>query len=128
VILVDTSVWIDHFRSSNSLLVELLEQEQVITHPFILGEVACGNLKKRREIVALMQALPTVRRADEDEILFFIEQRALMGRGIGLIDVHLLASCLMQPCMIWTADKQLRTVSEELETAFDPTNPLDFPD
>jgi predicted nucleic acid-binding protein len=105
------------------LLAELLEQEQVMTHPFILGEIACGNLKNRNEIVVLMQALPTARRADDREILFFIEQRALMGRGIGLIDVHLLASCLMQPCEIWTKDKRLRAVAEELETAFDPDLP-----
>ncbi len=118
MILVDTSVWIDHFRSPNSLLTELLEQEQVLLHPLVLGEIACGNLKRRKEIVALMLALPTATRADDREILLFIEKRSLMGRGIGLIDVHLLASCLIEPCSIWTFDKRLRTVADELETAY----------
>jgi hypothetical protein len=85
----------------------------------VLGEIACGNLKNRERIVALMRALPAVKRADDDQVLFFIERRGLMGRGIGLIDVHLLASCLMEPCRLWTADKRLGTVAEELETAFD---------
>jgi predicted nucleic acid-binding protein len=120
LILVDTSIWIDHFRSANRLLSELLDQEQVLVHPFVLGEIACGNLKNRKEIVALMQALPRAPRADDDQIPFFIEQRALMGRGVGLIDIHLLASCLMQPCLIWTADKRLQTVARELETAYTP--------
>jgi predicted nucleic acid-binding protein len=122
VILVDTSVWIEHFRSTNPLLSELLDQEQVFVHPFVLGEIACSNLTHRQEIIALMRALPTVQRADDHEILFFIEQRALMGRGIGLIDIHLLASCLMQPCSIWTADKRLNAVAQELGAAFDPTH------
>jgi predicted nucleic acid-binding protein len=120
VILVDTSVWIEHFRSPSRLLGELLEREQVFVHPFVLGEIACGNLQNRKEIVALMRSLPAVQRADDHEILFFIEQRGLMGRGIGLIDIHLLASCLMQPCLIWTADKRLKATAEELETVFEP--------
>jgi predicted nucleic acid-binding protein len=117
VILVDTSVWIDHFRSSNHRLCGLLEEEQVLTHPFVLGEIACGNLGNRSQIVSLMKALPLTQVADHDEVLFFIEQRSLMGRGIGLIDMHLLASCLMQPCLLWTADKRLNSVAEELQIA-----------
>jgi hypothetical protein len=118
LILVDTSVWINHFRSPNNLLCELLEQEEVLLHPFVLGEIACGNFKRRKEILALMQALPTATKADEQEILLFIEKRSLMGRGIGPIDVHLLAACLIEPCSLWTFDKRLRTVADELETAF----------
>jgi predicted nucleic acid-binding protein len=120
VILVDTSIWIDHFRSSNRVLGELLNDEQVLVHPFVLGEIACGNLQNRREIVTLMQALPTAPKASDGEILAFIEQRDLMGRGVGLIDMHLLASCLMQPCLLWTADKRLKIIAEELETTFEP--------
>ena len=120
MILVDTSVWIDHFRSSNRALADLLDEGQVLVHPFVLGEIACGNLQNRTEIVSLMRGLPMVPKASDAEILLFIERRGLMGRGIGLIDAHLLASCLMQPCLLWTADRRLRTIAEELETAFSP--------
>lgn len=120
MILVDTSVWIEHFRSPSRVLSELLGEEQVLVHPLVLGEIACDNLRKWKEIVALMRALPTAQRADDREILFFIEQRALMERGIGLIDMHLLASCLMESCRIWTTDKRLRSVAEELGMAFQP--------
>lgn len=118
MILVDTSVWIDHFRAPDRLLAELLDRERVLVHPFVLGEIACGNLKRRKEILALMQALPAAAKADDGEIMAFIERRGLMGRGIGLIDAHLLASCLIEPCLLWTLDKRLRSVAEELETAY----------
>jgi predicted nucleic acid-binding protein len=121
VILVDTSVWIDHFRSRSGLLVKLLDQQRVLLHPFVLGEIACGNLKQRQEIISLLHALPTLQSAGHDDILYFIDHHNLMGRGVGLIDVHLLASCLMQRCLLWTADKRLKAVSQELDTAFDPT-------
>ena len=88
MILVDTSIWIGHFRTFNRVLAGLLEREQVLLHPFVLGEIACGNLKNRVEILSLLQALPAASKADDDEIIFFIEQHALMGRGLGLVDVH----------------------------------------
>ena len=118
MILVDSSVWIDHFRRSSSRLVALLEAEEVCTHPFVIGELACGNLKNRKEIIALLHSLPGVQKADDDEILFFIERHCLNGRGVGLIDLHLLASCLIERCFLWTADKRLRTIAEEMKIAF----------
>ncbi len=118
MILVDTSIWIGHFRTFNRVLAGLLEREQVLLHPFVLGEIACGNLKNRVEILSLLQALPAASKADDDEIIFFIEQHALMGRGLGLVDVHLLASALMQPCRLWTADKRLQAAARQLATAF----------
>jgi predicted nucleic acid-binding protein len=120
VILVDTSVWINHFRGSSSVLAELLDQERVLVHPFVIGELACGNLANREEIIALLGALARAAKADDDEVLFFIDRHNLMGRGIGLIDVHLLASCLMSRASIWTADKRLRAAAEGLNIAFDP--------
>lgn len=120
MILVDTSVWIDHFRRSSSVLAELLDQERVLVHPFVIGEIACGNLVNREEILALLGALARAAKAEDDEVLFFIDRHNLMGRGIGLIDVHLLASCLMAHASIWTADKRLRAAAEELNIAFDP--------
>ena len=111
MVLVDTSVWIDHFRKASRPLSSLLEQEEVALHPFILGELACGNLRNRDEIIALLHALPVVTKADDDEILFFIEHHALMGRGVGLIDMHILASCHMGSCQLWTKDKRLNDMA-----------------
>jgi predicted nucleic acid-binding protein len=105
----------DHFRRPSTRLADLLEADQVCIHPFVIGEVACGNLKNRKEIIALLHALPTAHKADDDEILFFIDHHGLSGRGIGLIDVHLLASCLIDNAFLWTADKRLRTVAERLK-------------
>jgi predicted nucleic acid-binding protein len=118
VVLVDTSVWIDHLRKSSRALSSLLEQEEVVLHPYVLGELACGNLGNRKEIIALLHALPVVSKADDDEILFFIERHALMGRGVGLIDMHLLASCMVGSCLLWTRDRRLKTIAEEMKIKF----------
>jgi predicted nucleic acid-binding protein len=108
VILVDTSVWVDHFRRGNSELAEALERGEVLTHPFILGELACGDLKKRREVLELMRALPQAIAASDEEALLFIEERRLFGKGIGYIDAHLLASvALTEGAQLWTLDKKL---------------------
>ncbi len=115
MVLVDTSVWINHFRKPNRVLADLLEREDVFVHPFVIGELACGNLTSRKTVVSLMHALPCAPRADDDEILFFIERHRIMGRGIGLIDAHLLASCHLAPCSLWTADKKLRDAACDLE-------------
>jgi predicted nucleic acid-binding protein len=119
VVLVDTSIWIDHFRSSNALLCDLLESHLVFMHPFVLGELACGNLKNRSEIIALFHALPAAKKVHDDELLFFIEKNQLMGRGIGLIDSHLLASCQISACRLWTNDKRLKAMAEKLNIAFE---------
>ena len=111
MILVDTSVWIDHFRSQNPALIELLEEGQVGTHPFIIGELACGNLKQRDHILELLSALPTTEEVEHDEVLEFVAVRKLHGQGIGWIDVHLLASAILSGVPLWTNDKKLRTIS-----------------
>ncbi len=118
MILVDTSIWISHFREGNSQLKELLLDELVVCHPFIIGELACGHLKNREEIISLLKFLPKARTVENDEILYFIENRKLMGLGIGLIDVHLLASSLLTNSLLWTADKQLSTVSSKLNILY----------
>jgi predicted nucleic acid-binding protein len=118
VVLVDTSVWIDHFRKQSKQLVSLLEEEEVVMHPFVLGELACGNLQNRREIIALLHAIPSVTQANDDEVLFFIERHALMGRGVGLIDLHLAASCHMDSCLLWTRDRRLKSIAEEMDIEF----------
>jgi len=114
MVLVDTSIWIDHLRSGNAKLAALLNDGEAAIHPFIIGELACGNLKNRKEIISLLHALPHIDKADDDEVLFFIEKHKLMGLGIGLIDIHLLASCKLGNSSILTNDKRLRDAAGRL--------------
>ncbi len=124
MILVDTSVWIDHLRSGETLLADILESMEVIMHPYVLGELACGNLQNRRETLRLLGNLPMAPTATERETLGFVEHRALIGRGIGYIDVHLLASTMLNgDTKLWTRDKRLAKTAEELELAFDEQRP-----
>ena len=119
MILVDTSVWIDHLRSGTRPLAAALEQGLVLAHPFIVGELACGNLKNRREVLQLLEELPRAPVATEPEVLDFIEQRRLMGRGLGYIDVHLLASvALAGSARLWTRDRRLAAVAGTLKLAW----------
>jgi hypothetical protein len=115
VILVDSSVWIDHFRNPSRILAALLDAEDVCTYPLVIGEIACGNLKNRQEIIALMHALPALPMVDNDEILFFIDRHHLNGKGVGLIDIHLLASCLIDRSRLWTSDMRLRILAHSLK-------------
>lgn len=120
MILVDSSVWIDHLRASEPALVELLNAGQVLTHPFVIGELACGNMRNRKAVLSLLQDLPAAPVATEEEVLFFIERRGLMGRGIGYVDANLLASVSMaETGRLWTRDKRLRAVAESMSLAFE---------
>ena len=114
MVLVDTSIWISHFRKGNTHLKELLDDESVVCHPFIIGELACGGLKNRNEIISLLNALPQAQTAESDEILQFIESKRLFGTELGLVDVHLLASALLTKMLLWTADKPLQTAADKL--------------
>jgi predicted nucleic acid-binding protein len=115
LILVDTSVWIDHFRGTSNALVELLERGEVLMHPFVVGELACSNLKDRGDVLGLLQQLPSCTLAEHEEILMFIETRKLFGRGIGYVDSHLLASAAMQRAALWTRDHRLQAVANDLD-------------
>ncbi len=118
--LVDTSIWIDHLRSGNNQLIELLDRDQVLVHPFVIGELACGNLRNRKEILRLFNNLPQSPVASAEEALYFIEQNQLMGKGIGYIDVHLLAAtALAENALLWTNDKRLKKVAGGMKLAFD---------
>jgi predicted nucleic acid-binding protein len=120
VILVDTSVWVEHLRSGNATLADELVAGRVLAHPFVIGELACGNLKRRREVLDLLGRLPSVPTATHAEALDFLDRRALMGRGIGFIDVHLLASAaLAAPARLWTRDRRLAAVAAELNLAYE---------
>lgn len=112
--LVDTSVWVDHLRRGNSDLASRLQGGEVLGHPFVVGELACGHLNRRREILALLRALPHVPIATHDEVLEFVEAGRLMGRGLGWIDVHLLASARLAGTVLWTLDKRLAAVALSL--------------
>ena len=121
MMLVDTSVWIDHLRHGDAALTTALEAGQVWMHSFVLGELACGNLRSRVEVLGLLQALPPMPVSTDKEVLFFIDQHELMGRGIGYIDVHLLASARLGGAQLWTRDKRLHTVAAELGLAHPET-------
>ena len=108
MILVDTSIWIDPLRAGEPRLVELLNAGRTLAHPFVIGELACGNLKNREAVLSLLQNLPAVPVATDDEVLFFIEKHGLMGRGIGYVDAHLLSAVsLAGTGRLWTRDKHL---------------------
>lgn len=120
MVLVDTSVWVDHFRKFNVVLAQLLKDSEVVVHPFVIGELACGNLKRAGEILNLLRALAHVPRISDEEILVFIEGHQISGRGLGLVDVHLLASCLIDNTGLWTGDKKLQIMAEKLGIGYQP--------
>jgi hypothetical protein len=120
MVLVDTSVWVDHFRKDNAPLVSLLNQGLVAVHPFVSGELACGNFSNRKEILSLLQALPQTKKVSDDEILFYIEKNSLSGKGLGLIDVHLLASAQLSDHLFWTRDRRLHETAKKLCLAYSP--------
>jgi predicted nucleic acid-binding protein len=118
MILVDTSVWIEHLRARNAALEWYLQQGEVLMHPVVLGELACSNLRNRAELLSLLQRLPRCRGASDVEALYFIERRQLMGKGIGWVDAHLLASVALGGTQgLWTRDQRLQKVAEELGLA-----------
>jgi len=118
VILVDSSVWVDHLRSGNATLSHVLDAGRVLAHPFVIGELALGSLKQRDIILAALQDLPPAVVASETEVLQFINVQALHGLGIGYVDAHLLASTrLTLGGSLWTRDKRLHTVANRLGLA-----------
>ena len=117
MILVDTSVWVDHFRRGDARLADLLHAEQVACHPFVIGELACGNLRNRDELLALLAALLALPKAADQEVLNYIDQHGLAGTGLGLVDVHLLASCQLAGGQLWTRDRRLSRAAARLGLA-----------
>lgn len=118
MVLVDTSIWVTHLRQGNRQLETLLMDAEVMCHPFIIGELACGNLKSRDEILSLLKSLPMVPTIEFDEFIFFIERNRLMGIGIGFVDVHLLASAQLTKIQLWTADRRLRSAATQLHLVY----------
>jgi len=107
MVLIDTSVWIQHFRKVEPALVERLSEGNVLIHPFVSGELACGNLRNRATILNDLNALPPAQVASDSEVIRLVEKRRLWGQGLGWVDVHLLASALLSHCALWTFDRKL---------------------
>ena len=118
MVLVDTSVWISHLRDRNAELERLLKDGQVMCHQFIIGEIACGNIQNRSEILSLLRFLPTATQAGHEEVLEFIENNNLMGRGLGYVDMHLSASARLTGVPIWTLDKRLNETNKKLNVNY----------
>jgi predicted nucleic acid-binding protein len=119
-VLVDTSVWVDHLRTENLLLAERLRRGEVWTHPFVIGELACGTLRHRDEVLALLAALPHAPLARHEEVLTFVDAKRLMGVGIGWIDAHLLASATLAGVPLWTLDRRLASLVRRLGLRAEP--------
>jgi predicted nucleic acid-binding protein len=118
VILVDTSVWIEHLRSASAILTELLGDGQVLVHPFVLGELALGSLRQRDVFLSDLRDLPQAIVASDGEVLSLIDRRTLFGRGIGYVDAHLLAAArLTAGSKLWTHDRRLQAVAAQLDLA-----------
>lgn len=117
MVLVDTSVWVAHLRTGAIGLEALLREGRVVCHPLIAGELACGNLRKRSEILVHLQALPRAIQAENEEVMQFIENYRLMGKGLGYVDMHLLASALLTKVPLWTLDQKLHKVAVKLGLA-----------
>jgi predicted nucleic acid-binding protein len=114
VILVDTSIWIDHLRTGEPELTELLRERQVLGHPWVTGELALGHLSRRSEILGLLHNLPQANVATDDEVLTLIDKRQLFGLGIGYVDAHLLSATALTPAArLWTRDKRLALVAAQ---------------
>lgn len=115
VTLVDTSVWVQHLRKGNNELRSLLDNGDVLCHPFIIGEIACGTMKNRVEVLELLRSLPEALVADHAEVMQFLHDKELSGRGLGWIDLHLLASASLSRATLWTVDRALQRAVDQIQ-------------
>ncbi len=120
MVLADTSVWIRHFRGEEYNLADYLSKGLILMHPFVCGELACGTLRNRARILSDFRALPEASVASDEEVLRLIENRSLWGRGLGLIDIHLLSSALISGCGFWTLDRRLASAARDLGVSWTP--------
>lgn len=121
--LVDTSVWVDHLRTGNAFLASALETSEVWCHPFVQGELACGNLRNREEVLSLLGSLPLAPTATHPEAVELVEIHQLMGSGLGWIDIHLLASARLAGVPLWTLDRPLARAAQSLGVGTPPGKP-----
>ncbi len=118
MIIVDTSVWVDHFRNSNEHLQTILAGDTVVCHELVIGELACGNFQNRKKVIGLLQNLPKLPYIKFDDFLCFVEEKRLYGKGIGYVDIHLLVSIELSQVKLWTLDKRLRKQAEKLNIEY----------
>jgi len=118
MVLIDTSVWVNHLRKSEPKLKALLLNGDVYCHPFVIGELACGSIKNRQEIISLLQSLPSTRTIDNNEFLDFVNNNNLYSKGVGYVDIHLLASSRLESVKLWTEDKRLNKLAIDLDLSF----------
>jgi predicted nucleic acid-binding protein len=119
MILADTSIWIDHFHAPDGRLRRLLKNTEVLVHPFVVGEIALGNLRQYDLVMQTLAKLPKASKASDDNVLHLIRRHRLHGSGIGYVDTHLVASVLLTPgALLWTSDKRLAQVAHTLSVAF----------
>ena len=118
MVLVDTSVWINHLQKGSAKLERLLCEAEVASHPFVIGELACGNIQNRKEILSLLKRLPLGPVVENNEFHYFLERNKLMGSGLGFVDIHLLASAKLKRIPLWTADKKLKEAALNLSLAY----------
>lgn len=118
MVLVDTSVWVSHLRDGNAELANLLNDGQVMCHSFIIGELACGNIKNRSEVLSLLKSLPLTAQVEHGEVLHFIQINKLMGKGLGYVDLHLCSSARLTGIPIWTFDKSLDEITRRLDLRY----------
>jgi predicted nucleic acid-binding protein len=120
VTLVDSSVWIDHWRRGNARLATALEHGRVVAHPFVIGELACRTMPRRSTTLPLLEALPEVPMARHDEVMMLIERHGVAGTSLGWVDAHLLASATLSSTRLWTLDRALRRAAERLDVFAEP--------
>jgi hypothetical protein len=118
MILVDTSIWVEHLRESLPVLEDLLLKQRVLTHPSVIGELACGNLRRRAQLLGWLRRIPAASVARDQEVFSLIEEKRLWGKGVGWVDAHLLASGLITGCTLWTRDQPLHAAAMKLGMAF----------
>jgi hypothetical protein len=118
MVLVDTSLWVEHLRHGHHELSSSLLKAEVVCHRFVIGELACGFIRNRNEVLSLLRSLPSAVEAEHDEVMDFLERNQLMGKGLGLIDVHLMASAFLSGIPLWTLDRKLRRESSRVGIAY----------
>jgi predicted nucleic acid-binding protein len=118
MVLVDTSLWVEHLRQGHRGLASSLMKAEVVCHRFVIGELACGFIRNRKEVLSLLRSLPLAVEADHAEVMDFLERNQLMGKGLGLIDIHLMAAAFLSGMPLWTLDTQLRREAFRLGIAY----------
>jgi predicted nucleic acid-binding protein len=118
MILADTTIWVDHFRAADPHLADLLNQDEILVHPWTIGEIACGSFANRVRAIEFLQNQPQASPASHEEVLLFLNAHSAFGRGIGYVDAHLLTAALAIRCKLWTRDKRMGEIAQQLNLSY----------